>query len=42
MDCFFLKEMKEMDCFQKNWDKLAKEQKIWTELQFFKSIWTKT
>jgi len=28
----FLKEMKELDCFQKNWDKLAKKQNIWTEL----------
>jgi len=28
--------MKELDCFQKNWDKLAKKQNIWTELQFLK------
>ena len=31
----FLKEMKELDCFQKNWDKFAKHN-IWTELQFLK------
>jgi len=36
----FLKELKS-DCFLKELGQTCKKQNIWTELQFFKSIWTK-